>query len=145
MASFNPFKKNFERYSEGVIEPRLGWVIFPQHIIGQERKMRQKFYGQWVQIKSPYGCIYRTASLNPTLAGSASNDGDACLALDWHGWLELCGDNDARGKLLLEVRPARWYKVATIAFFSHPDPFMRLSSYWVLLALVLGYLLGKFF
>lgn len=144
-------KKNFvrvspEKYSEHMIFQH-GWVVIPYRLI-ENKSERRKLHGHWIKLTSENGSIYRVASFNGNMKGTNGNDEPAQLVIDWVGWLRLHGHkDDVNPPLEVKIRKAKFYEMA-IAYFKHPEPFNRLTS-WVsllftLIGIIIGYLLSEF-
>ena len=61
------------------------------------------------------------------------------LAIDWEGWVDIAGDDDARDVVKIRFRKANWLEVL-LANLRHPNPAERLSYRIALLSFGLGLL-----
>lgn len=135
-----------EEYSEHMIFQH-GWVVVPYQLI-KNRSVRRKLHGCWIKLTSKHGAIYRVVSFNGNMKEINADDETSQIVIDWVGWVKLHGyKDDVDPPLEIEIKKARVHEMI-VAYFQHPEPFNRLTSwfslFFTLIGIVIGYLLSEF-
>lgn len=114
----------------------LGWVVVHHSHIKQKAD-RRIAHGEWFEISSDRGKIYRMLRFSPNITkGDEQNPGT--MVIDWIGWIDLHGrDEDVAGAIDLKVRRIPWWK-RPWAYLRHPDPAVRLSGWLGWASVILG-------
>src|SRR5690606_23980168 len=113
-------------YAEKVGIPP-GWIVV-HHGHAPAKVDRRKAHGEWFEISTDRGQIYRMLRFSPRLLkGNATTPGQ--IVIDWIGWIDLHDrDEDVQSSISLRVRRLpRWKRPR--AYLKHPDPAIRLSGW----------------
>lgn len=113
----------------------LGWFVVHYNFV-PKKKHRRLAHGNWYELKSEHGKIYRILRFSPSMIYNKKPE----MVLDWVGWLDLYGRaENVDDPLQLSVQRIRVWNIPR-AYISHPDPGIRLSAWLGLLSLALGIL-----
>ena len=114
----------------------LGWIVV-HHAHVPTKADRRKAHGEWFEISSDRGTIYRMLRFSPRLLkGNTTTPGQ--IVIDWIGWIDLHDrDEDVQSSILLKVRRLPWWNRPR-AYLKHPDPAIRLSGWLGWTSVILG-------
>lgn len=134
------FEGTFKRKSPAAFADKigipLGWVVVHHDHI-PEKANRRKAHGEWFELTTDRGTIYRMIRFSPNLA-KAKPDKPGVIVIDWIGWLDLHNrDEDVNGPIALTVRRVPFWK-RPWAYLKHPDPAVRLSGCLGWASVILG-------
>lgn len=142
------FKAKFERtspagFAEKVGIP-LGWIVVHYSHIPSKAD-RRIAHGQWFELKSDRGTIYRILRFSPQVRKGRRNSSKkiaeerpAKIVIDWIGWIDLHSrDEDVGGAIELQIRRVPLLK-RPWAYLRHPDPAVRLSGMLGWASVILG-------
>jgi len=134
------FEASFERTSPASFTEKvgipLGWVVVHYGHI-PNKSDRRKAHGEWFELKSDRGTIYRMLRFSPQVH-KGGKDRSAKIVIDWIGWIDLHNREEAvAGAITLKLRRVSWWKRPWV-YLHHPDPAVRLSGWLGWISMVLG-------
>lgn len=134
------FEARFERASPASFAEKvgipLGWVVVHYGHI-PDKADRRKAHGEWFELKSDRGTIYRMLRFSPQV-NKGREGRSAKIVIDWIGWIDLHKrDEEVAGAIDLKLRRVPFWKRAWV-YLKHPDPAVRLSGWLGWLSIILG-------
>lgn len=134
------FEASFERTSPASFAEKvgipLGWIVVHYRHI-PNKSDRRKAHGEWFELKSDRGTIYRMLRFSPQVH-KGGKDRSAKIVIDWIGWIDLHNREEAvAGAITLKLRRVSWWKRPWV-YLHHPDPAVRLSGWLGWLSVILG-------
>ena len=114
----------------------LGWIVV-HHSHIPVKADRRIAHGEWFEISSDRGTIYRMLRFSPNIT-KGDDQHPGTMVVDWIGWIDLHNrDEDVDGPLTLTVSRVPLWK-RPWAYLKHPDPAVRLSGWLGWASVILG-------
>lgn len=134
------FESKFQRTSPASFTEKvgipLGWIVVHYGHIPNKAD-RRKAHGEWFELKSDRGTIYRMLRFSPQVH-KGSKVRTAKIVIDWIGWIDLHNrDEEVAGAITLKLRRVSWWKRPWV-YLKHPDPAVRLSGWLGWISVILG-------